>query len=257
MLPAFGMAARDAGAREGPVADGRGAEFRRGCVACVPTVLGYLSIGFSAGALCRVSGMSVAEIALACLVLYAGSAQFILAGMVQSQAAAATVWATVFFVNLRHLLMSIFLVPFLRRLGAARCLLLGSQLTDETFGVASAEARRTGRISFWWMLGLNLTAYANWLAGNLAGALAVGLIPERLFGSLRFALVAMFIGLVVTQISAARSRALEVFAALLVVALVEPVSWLVGRDSGVVVTAVAAASIAMGVSRWKSGRKSS
>lgn len=252
------MARIDGNGGGGPQPDGgRAGEFTRGCVACIPTVLGYLSIGFSAGALCRVSGMSVAEVALASLLLYAGSAQFVLAGMVQAQAAAATVWATIFFVNLRHLLMSIFLVPYLRRLGAARSFLLGSQLTDETFGVASAEARRAGRVPFWWMLGLNLAAYSNWLAGNLAGALAAGLIPERLFGSLRFALVAMFIGLVVMQVSAARSRAAEIFAALLAVALVEPVSWLVGRDSSIVVAAVAAATAAMGVSRWKSGPRSS
>lgn len=81
-------------------------EFKFGSIACLPTVLGYLSIGFSAGALARVSGMSSTEVGLMSLILYAGSGQFIVAGMVQANAAAITIWIAIFFVNLRHLLMA-------------------------------------------------------------------------------------------------------------------------------------------------------
>lgn len=56
-------------------------DFRKGIIDCLPTVLGYLSIGFAAGVVERTAGFSMLEIALFSLLLYAGSAQFISAGM--------------------------------------------------------------------------------------------------------------------------------------------------------------------------------
>ncbi len=97
--------------KDGGFADG----FLRGCADCIPTVPGYLSIGFSAGALAKVAGMSEAEIVLMSLLLYAGSAQFVVAGMLLSGALGVTIVLSVFFVNLRHLLMSAYLAPFFRQ----------------------------------------------------------------------------------------------------------------------------------------------
>ncbi len=48
--------------------------FLQGVKDCVPTLLGYWSIGFAAGVVERTAGLSLAEIALLCLLLYAGSA---------------------------------------------------------------------------------------------------------------------------------------------------------------------------------------
>lgn len=42
---------------------------------CVPTLLGYLSIGFAAGVVGNTSGMSVTEVALMSALRYAGSGQ--------------------------------------------------------------------------------------------------------------------------------------------------------------------------------------
>lgn len=48
--------------------------------------------------------------------IYAGSAQFILAGMYAAGAPASAIIFTVFFVNLRHLLMSAALAPYFTKL---------------------------------------------------------------------------------------------------------------------------------------------
>ncbi len=232
-------------------------EFKAGCIACIPTVLGYLSIGFSAGALARVSGMSVMEITLMSFLLYAGSGQFIVANMVQSQAAILSIWIAIFFVNLRHLLMSTYLVPFFKHLSKLKNGVLGAQVTDETFGVAAVVAQEKGTLSFAWMFGLNMTAYLNWILGNVMGAIAATYIPASFINSLQFALVAMFIGLIVMQIAPAKARAIQIFAAVMAVALLEPISILFGREFSVVLTAIIASFIAMGVLRCKSDTKSS
>jgi len=241
--------------RHGP--DSARRQFIEGCVACVPTVVGYLSIGFSAGAMARVAGMSVTEVALMSLVLYAGSGQFIVASMLQSHAAVLSVWVAIFFVNLRHLLLSAYLAPYFKQLSGLRSFLIGSQLTDETFGVASVSGQERGRVPFPWMLGLNLTAYLNWLIGNVAGALAATLIPASMFRSLQFALVAMFIGLIVLQVTSARVRRTQIAAAVLAMVLLLPVTLLIGKNFAVVVTAVLTSFIALGASRWTSTPTSS
>jgi len=176
--------------------------FRQGMADCVPTLLGYLSIGFAAGVIEATAGMSLLEIGLLSLFLYAGSAQFITAGMMMAGAPAASIVGTVFFVNLRHLLMSAALAPKFAAYSPLKNFLIGAQLTDETFGVAAGKLTGRERHADRWMFGLNITAQANWIVANLLGALLGGWIadPER-YG-LHYALPAMFIGLaamIVTQ----------------------------------------------------------
>src|SRR5688572_20717730 len=165
--------------------------FRQGAKAALPVVLGYLGIGFAAGVVERAAGMSYAEILLISTVLYAGSAQFVVTGMLGSPAAAIVL--TVFFLNLRHLLLSAALAPALRAVPAWKNALLGLQLTDETFVVASSQPR----LSAAWMAGLNLAAWSTWAVANLAGAALSAYAGDT--RALAFALPAMFAGLLVLQ----------------------------------------------------------
>ena len=59
-----------------PLSDARN-QFRQGVIACLPTILGYWSIGFASGAIGAVAGFSVLEITLLSGLLYTGSAQFL------------------------------------------------------------------------------------------------------------------------------------------------------------------------------------
>jgi 4-azaleucine resistance transporter AzlC len=237
--------------------------FAGGSRAALPVVLGYLSIGFAAGVVQRAAGLSVAEVMLLSLLVYAGSAQFVVASLVAAAVSPATVIVTVFFVNLRHLLLASALAPHCRNFPAWQNALIGAQLTDETFVVAwgrLAGATPAAPASFGarWMLGLNLSAYAAWAAANLAGAL----LGERV-GSTRalgfdFALAAMFGALLVLQLAAqpraARSTGLAVaaLAALLSVgaALALPGNW------NILIATLIAATAGLFLQRWKSANTS-
>lgn len=144
--------------------------FLKGVKDCIPTLLGYLSIGLAAGVVQKTAGLSIAEIALISLILYAGSAQFIAAGMIAVSSSPAAIIITIFIVNLRHILLSAALSPYFRHLTPLRNMLVGSLLTDETFGVAINQTLNKERISEQWMHGLNITAYLNWFLANIAGA---------------------------------------------------------------------------------------
>lgn len=53
--------------------------FLQGIKDCVPTLLGYISIGLAFGVVGIASGISVLEVFLLSVLVYAGSAQFIFA----------------------------------------------------------------------------------------------------------------------------------------------------------------------------------
>jgi 4-azaleucine resistance transporter AzlC len=216
--------------------------FRAGVKAALPVVLGYLGIGFAAGVVERAAGLSYAEILLLSTVLYAGSAQFVVTGMLGSPAAAIVL--TVFFLNLRHLLLSAALAPALRGVPAWKNALLGLQLTDETFVVASSKEK----IGAAWMAGLNLAAWSTWAAANLAGAaLSAHAGNTR---ALAFALPAMFAGLLVLQMKMHSGfRIVWVVAAAAGAALAIhsffPGPW------AVVGATVLGASLGLAIERWK------
>ena len=113
--------------------------FAAGMRAAAPVVLGYLGIGIAAGVVERAAGLSYAEVLLISAVLYAGSAQFVVTSMLSLASPASAIVLTVFFLNLRHLLLSAALAPALRGVPAWKNALLGLQLTDETFVVASGR----------------------------------------------------------------------------------------------------------------------
>lgn len=225
--------------------------FLQGVKDCVPTLLGYLSIGFAAGVVGHTSGLSVLEVTFMSILIYAGSAQFIIAGMAASQGSIAAIVFTVFIVNLRHLLLSAALSPYFRHLTAFKTMLIGILLTDETFGVAINRAANTRALSESWMNGLNVTAYLNWIFATMAGAFLGQWItnPEK-FG-LDFALSAMFIGLLVLQLLGRQKLFRDLVVVVTAVIIVVGAGMVTSGSMVVIIATVSAATIGVLIERWK------
>lgn len=233
------------------VAPGEYHQFLRGVKDCIPTLLGYLSIGFAAGVVEKTAGLSIMEIALLSLILYAGSAQFIAAGMIAANSSPTGIIVTILFVNLRHILLSAALSPHFRHLTPMRNMLIGSLLTDETFGVAINEAAKRKGIDEKWMHGLNITAYLNWFIANLAGAfLGQWIANPETFG-LDFALPAMFIGLLVLAMLSRTTLRLDTVVAISAVVIGVGVSLVASSSLGVIVATLIASTIGMVLEKWK------
>ncbi|BAU28455.1 4-azaleucine resistance transporter AzlC [Aneurinibacillus soli] len=224
--------------------------FLQGVKDCVPTILGYLSIGFAAGVIEKTAGLSLLETALLSLILYAGSAQFIAAGMIAADGSATAIIFTIFFVNLRHLLLSAAVSPYFRHLSPTRNMLIGSLLTDESFGVAMNRAVHESAISERWMHGLNITAYINWFIANMAGAFFGRWIthPEQL--GLDFALPAMFIGLLVLQMAGRNQIVRDSIVAISAVVIAVGATLVFSGSIGIIVATVLAATIGMVIEKW-------
>ena len=174
--------------------------FIQGVKDCIPTLLGYVSIGFAFGVVATASQITVLEVFLLSLLVYAGSAQFIFCGLYIAGAPASVVILTIFIVNLRHFLMSLTVAPSLTRYSTLRNVGFGTLLTDETFGVAVTTLSKEKRLGGRWMDGLNITAYTTWIAACVLGALAGKWVPDAEKWGLDYALVAMFVALLVLNL---------------------------------------------------------
>ncbi|MCR3921108.1 MAG: AzlC family ABC transporter permease [Firmicutes bacterium] len=167
----------------------------------LPIVLGYLPLGFAYGALASLAGIGLPYIFMMSLIVFAGSAQFISVSMLAAGAGAVSIIATVFLVNLRHLLMSASLSPYLQSFPRTSLPLLAFWLTDESYAMACGEFREHERNHFF-MLGLFGTAYAGWVMGGMLGGIFGGLFNSAQAAlTMEYALYAMFIFLLVIQVT--------------------------------------------------------
>lgn len=224
--------------------------FIQGVKDCLPTLLGYLSIGFAAGVVEKTSGLSISEIVLMSLLLYAGSAQFIAAGMIAAHHPISVIIFTIFFVNLRHLLLSAALAPHFRHLTPWKNIAVGALLTDETFGVAVNRIQQKKPISFFWMLGLNVTAYLNWLLANVIGGMFGQMIPNPESFGLDYALSAMFIGLLVLQMEERSANWHKILVAISTALFVMGLSFLFSGYVSVIIATLLGTTLGVMIERW-------
>ena len=235
--------------------------FNAGLRAAWPVMLGYLSIGFAAGVVQRAAGLSIAEVMLMSLVLYAGSAQFVAASMIATSvpgaAPVSAIVVTIAFVNLRHLLLSAAIAPALRGVAWWKNALLGAQLTDETFVVAWNHAASRGALRPAWMAGLNLGPYSAWATANLAGALIGNAVTRLDVFGFDFALAAMFAALLTFQLAMQSHRARGVVVAVAAAFIALAGAKLLAGNWNIIVATLAGATFGFALERWKSAPASS
>ncbi|MDF2504302.1 AzlC family ABC transporter permease [Clostridium sp.] len=180
--------------------------FFQGIKDCIPTIFGYLSVGFACGVVSKSCGMTILQITAMSTFIYAGSSQFIAASMIMSLVSAPSVILTIFLVNLRHLLMSASIAPYFKGNSHIKNFISGILLTDETFVLASSKGSTESRINYKWMLGVNIIAYLNWIFATFLGASFGSLIYNYKIFGLDFVLTAMFIGLLISSVKEKESK---------------------------------------------------
>jgi 4-azaleucine resistance transporter AzlC len=189
-------------------------EFTAGARDIIPMMVGAAPFGVIFGTLVTSGPLHPWHGQLMSLVVFAGSAQFIALGLIAGHASLAVVWPTTLVVNLRHVLYSATLAPYVSHLPLRWRLALGGVLTDEVFAVAWSHYRHhpPGSVSPYYFLGAGLAMYINWQIWTLAGLLFGAAFPGLQTLGLDFAMVATFIAIVVPQLVALRYLAAAVTA---------------------------------------------
>lgn len=174
--------------------------FKNGVKAAVPIILGYLPIGIAFGMLAVNNRLTALQTTAMSIFVFAGSSQLVSIEMIASGAAVTAIIAMTFLVNMRHLLLSASLSLHLRDLPLYYYPFLGFLITDESFAVAMTKLKNVKNTQGYFF-GLGLTAYLGWVFSSAIGAYLTALIPFTDAGLLDFVLPAMFIVLLVMQIS--------------------------------------------------------
>lgn len=183
--------------------------FWQGVRDSMPTWFGYVSVGLAVGVVGTASHLSVWQVFLMSMFVYAGAAQLIISALLVAGSPVGIIILTTFIVNLRNMLLSLALVPSFAKARWTHRLAIGSLLTDESFGVAHHYKMQGHTLQTWWMHGVNASACVIWLVSCVSGAWIGQWIPDPTRFGLDFALSALFIGLLVFQLtheSAERKR---------------------------------------------------
>lgn len=165
-----------------------------------PILLGVVPFGLIFGALAIGQGIPPLAAQGFSLIIFAGSAQFIAAGLVGTGAPLLVIVATVVIVNLRHALYSATLAPHLRDQSRLWRACLGWLLTDEAFATTVSFLARRGRKNLhWYLLGTGMTLWTSWQLSTAIGILLGAAIPAS--WNLDFALPLTFLALIIPTLT--------------------------------------------------------
>lgn len=179
----------------------RATEFWGGVRAQLPILLGTSPFGMIYGVAATQAGLPVGVALGMSAFVFAGSAQFLAVGLFGSGAPGLIIVLTTLVVNLRHMLYSASLAPYVRHLNRAWKYLLAFLLTDEAYAVAithyerSASIPAPGTARHWYTLGAGITLWISWQLSTAAGVLLGAQVPSA--WGLDFTLALTFIALLV------------------------------------------------------------
>jgi len=166
----------------------------------IPLLFGVVPFGMIYGVLALQAGLPPLQAQAMSMVVFAGSAQFVVVQLVANATPWALIVLTGFIINLRHMLYSASLAPWLQSLPGRWRAGLAYLLTDEAYAVTatyyrSGEGNPHGHAFF---LGAGLTLWASWQISTGVGISLGALVPAS--WGLDFALPLTFIALVVPNL---------------------------------------------------------
>ncbi|WP_408004865.1 AzlC family ABC transporter permease [Radiobacillus kanasensis] len=174
---------------------------QKGVAKGFPIMLGYLPIAITYGVLGEQAGMSVTEITLMSVMVFAGASQFMGVNMIALGTGAMEIIIATFVLNFRHFVMSLSFMNRVRGIGLKWKVPLSFGLTDETFAVASLHPEKAKEENGgYFYAALMLTAYSSWVIGSFLGGVLGDIVPSSLSQSMGIALYAMFIGLLIPSV---------------------------------------------------------
>jgi 4-azaleucine resistance transporter AzlC len=201
-------------------------DFRSGFLACVPLWLGAAPFGMIYAVTAISAGLDSWQTLAMSLFVFAGASQFTAAGLFAAGAAPFTILLTTLIINARHLLLAASLAPYLRGLSSLRRVLLGAQLTDETYALG-LQRYLSGAGSPAFFFGANVGLYLCWQLSTIAGIALGSTINDPAAYGLDLVFPLTFIGLLVPLLRERINQFVALVAALLALAgaLLLPGQW--------------------------------
>lgn len=146
-------------------------EFKRGVKDTLPITLGMIPFALILGAQAVQKGMSALEVPLMMGLNFAGGSEFAVVGLWSNPLPIFLILSMTFMINSRHILMGTALVPYWRHLPLKKVLPALFVMTDESWAMALADAKRHNQFSLNYYFGIALTLYVMWVLCGWLGAM--------------------------------------------------------------------------------------
>ncbi len=203
--------------------------FWDGVRAEIPLLIGVFPFGMIYGALAVNAGLSTAASQLMSSIVFAGSSQFVTTQLVHDRAPAFVIVLTIAVVNLRHMLYSASIAPYLKDLSLRWKILLSYLLTDEAYAPSILNYEKEGLMVYkhWFLLGAGFALWFIWQVSTAVGVFLGASINNEI--PLDFALPLTFIAMIV-PILKNRAMVLSALSAGLVALIAQPLPfklWLI------------------------------
>ena len=172
-------------------------EFLTGFRDELPILLGVVPFGMIYGILALAAGLTTGEAQAMSVIVFAGSAQFMLVQLIAVGTPALVIIVTGFIINLRHALYSASVAPQIKHLNPLWKTLLSYLLTDEAYAIAITRyvKRDASPYKHFYFLGAGLALWSSWQVSTAVGVFLGAQIPSS--WSLDFTLALTFIAIVV------------------------------------------------------------
>jgi 4-azaleucine resistance transporter AzlC len=175
-------------------------EFFDGVRAQLPLLLGVAPFGLAYGAYASETGLSAPLAQAMSVIIFGGASQFVAVRLIDDAVPGIVVVLTVAFVNLRHMLYSASLAPYVAQLPVRWRASLAYLLTDEAYAttITRYRAPRPRAHAHWYFLGSGIALWVSWQITTAIGVFGAAAVPES--WSLDFALPLTFTAILVPSL---------------------------------------------------------
>ncbi len=161
----------------------------------LPVLFGYVPLGMAFGFMMSAAGYAPYVSFSMSAFMYAGSAQYLAVTMFAENASLITMFAMVFFLNIRQMVYGLSLLELYRDAGAYKPYLIFA-LTDEAYALLVGVELPKGEARRPYLLLITALCQSYWVAGTVLGALAGAFIHINTKG-MDFMLTALFLVLAI------------------------------------------------------------
>ncbi|ATG17505.1 branched-chain amino acid ABC transporter permease [Providencia alcalifaciens] len=212
-----------------------------GAVHTLPLNLAVIPWGILAGSMAIETGLSFWQSIAMSAMVFAGAAQLVTLGLLNSGAGYITIVISVFFITSQHLLYGLTMRPYVKDFTTPQRLSIGFLLTDELFAISAAKRQA---LSFAYLFGAGFSFYLVWFITSLCGIVMANLIGDLSKLHLDFSVVATLLAIVV-PLTRKISTACGVLFSLIVAITLSMYS----ISSAIVIAGVGGMFVSVGVSR--------
>lgn len=172
-------------------------EFTKGILDELPLIVGVFPFGIIFGVLALQAGIDPFKSQMMSSVVFAGSAQFMVAQLIRDNSPWLVIVVSGFIINLRHALYSASISQHLKDVSFRWKLILSYLLTDEAYAVSITHfSKNEGAPNLHWhLLGSGLTLWTSWQISTAVGIFLGTTVPAE--WGLDFSMTLIFIAIVV------------------------------------------------------------